>query len=125
MWLNSLKTYGPYILIIVLSAILFSKDDTSYIDDYENKIKELQIIVDSKDKEIKGFKNEITVLEQKSDSLSQAVESVRQERIKIIKSYEYYLKDILELNDTELERWFSSRYPADSTNTSSSTISSN
>ena len=122
---NKILKIFPYIIILVLSALLFSENDNSYIKEYEDRINSLNQKIDSLHTNNTGLKTEISNLEKQSDSLNIKIISAKEERIKIIKSYEYYLKDILELDDTELERWFSSRYPTNTTNTSSSTISSN
>jgi predicted nuclease with TOPRIM domain len=104
---------------------LFFIEDESYIEEYENKIKVLETEINNLNTQNKGLFTEISELEDKTDSLNTEIKVTEQKRIDIIKSYEYYLKDILELDDTELERWFSTRYSADSTDTTSSTISSN
>lgn len=122
---NKILKIAPYIIILVLSALLFSENDTSYIKEYEDRINSLNKKIDSLHTNNTGLKNEISNLEKQSDSLNVKIALAKEERIKIIKSYEYYLKDILELDDTELERWFSTRYPTNTTDTSSSTISSN
>lgn len=108
-----LKKYW-YILVIALSLgsniILYYTEDESYIEKYEAKIEALEKKIDSIKTRNVGLKGEIQILEKKSDSLDDQIGIARDEKNKIIKSYEYYLKDILDLDDTELERWFISRY---------------
>lgn len=100
-------------------------DSEDYVIGYEAKISLLEEQIKSIQDSNIGLKSEISELEGKANSLSIEIEVTEQKRIDIIKSYEHYLKDILELDDTDLEQWFSTRYPADSTQTSSSKISSN
>ncbi len=123
-----LQKYWYIIVIIVLLAgnvyFLFG-DNEDYVLEYQAKISLLEEQIKSIQDNNVGLKSEIEGLEKRSDSLDIEIEVIEQKRIDIIKSYEYYLKDILELDDTELERWFSTRYPADSTSTESSTLSSN
>jgi hypothetical protein len=123
------RNYAYIIVGVLLISIAFNFyqfwiDDEDYVQDYQNKITELQKKVDSLATKNVGLKSEIVQLELVSDSLDREIDIVEQKRVDIIKSYEYYLKDVLELDDTELELWFSTRYPADSTGTESSTISS-
>jgi len=121
------KYWYIIVILILLSGNLFFLfgGNEDYVLEYEAKIS----LLEEQIKEIQGknigLKSEITELEKKADSLDLEIQVTEQKRIDIIKSYEYYLKDILELDDTELERWFSTRYPADSTDTTSSTVSSN
>jgi hypothetical protein len=124
------RNYAYIIVGVLLVSIAFNFyqfwiDDEDYVQDYQNKITALQKKVDSLATRNVGLKSEIKQLELVSDSLDREIDIVEQKRIDIIQSYEYYLKDVLELDDTELERWFGTRYPADSTGTQSSTISSN
>ena len=123
------RNYAYIIVGVLLISIAFNFyqfwiDDEDYVQDYQNKITELQKKVDSLATKNVGLKSEIVQLELVSDSLDREIDIAEQKRVDIIKSYEYYLKDVLELDDTELELWFSTRYPADSTGTESSTISS-
>lgn len=123
------RNYAYIIVGVLLISIAFNFyqfwiDDEDYVQDYQNKITELQKKVDSLATKNVGLKSEIVQLELVSDSLDREIDIVEQKRVDIITSYEYYLKDVLELDDTELELWFSTRYPADSTGTESSTISS-
>jgi len=123
------RNYAYIIVGVLLISIAFNFyqfwiDDEDYVQDYQNKITELQKKVDSLATKNVGLKSEIVELELVSDSLDREIDIVEQKRVDIITSYEYYLKDVLELDDTELELWFSTRYPADSTGTESSTISS-
>lgn len=124
------RNYAYIIVGVLLVSIAFNFyqfwiDDEDYVQDYQNKITALQKRVDSLDTRNVGLRSEIKKLELVSDSLDREIDIVEQKRIDIIQSYEYYLKDVLELDDTELERWFGTRYPADSTGTESSTTSSN
>ena len=117
-----------YIIVILISMtgnyfFLFGEED-SYIKEHGYEIKQLESKIDSITLKNRGLKKEIIDLELKSDSLDIEILHIEQKRIDIIKSYEYYLKDIIELDDTELERWFLSRYP-DSTGSKSSETSSN
>ena len=122
-----LKKYW-YIIVILISLagnlFFWFSDDQDYVLEYQAKISLLEEQIQEIQSKNVGLKSEITELEKKADSLDNEIVVVEQKRIDIIKSYEYYLKDVLELDDTELERWFSTRYPADSTSTTSSTISS-
>lgn len=123
-----LKKYWYIIVILILLSgnlfFLFGGNE-DYVLEYEAKISLLEEQIKEIQGKNLGLKSEITELEKKADSLDLQIQVTEQKRIDIIKSYEYYLKDILDLNDTELERWFSTRYPADSTSTTSSTVSSN
>jgi len=115
---------GILIISIAFNFYQFWIDDEDYVQDYQNKITELQKKVDSLATKNVGLKYEIVQLGLVSDSLDREIDIVEQKRVDIIRSYEYYLKDVLDLDDTELELWFSTRYPVDSTRTESSTISS-
>ena len=123
-----LKKYWYIIVILILLSgnlfFLFGGNE-DYVLEYEAKISLLEEQIKEIQGKNVGLKSEIEELESKAESLNREILVVEQKRIDIIKSYEYYLKDILELDDTELERWFSTRYPADSTGTKSSTVSSN
>ena len=121
------KYWYIIVILVLLSGNLFFLfgGNEDYILEYEAKISLLEEQIQEIQGKNVGLKSEIEELESKAESLNKEIEVVEQKRIDIIKSYEYYLKDILELDDTELERWFSTRYPADSTSTTSSTISSN
>ena len=123
-----LNRYWYIIVILVLlvgNVYFLFGDNEDYVLEYQAKISLLEEQIKSIQENNVGLKSEITELENRADSLDLEIEVTEQKRIDIIKSYEYYLKDILELDDTELELWFSTRYPADSTSTTSSTISSN
>ena len=103
-----------YIILICISILgnlyfLFS-DNEEYIKKYEDNIISLESRVDSLKIRNTDLDYKIGVLEKESDSLDIQIKVVKQERVDIIRSYEYYLKSILELNDTELEHWFIARY---------------
>ena len=118
--------YIIVILILLMGNLFFLfGDNEDYVLEYEAKISLLEEQIKEIQGKNVGLKSEIEELESKAESLNREIEVVEQKRIDIIKSYEYYLKDVLELDDTELERWFITRYPADSTGTESSTVSSN
>lgn len=121
---NSYIILGILLVSIGFNVYQFWIGDEAYVKEYENRINELQNRVDSLSNNNIGLKDEIKGLEKITDSLDIEIGIVEEKRKDIIKSYEYYLKDILDLDDTELERWFSTRYPEDSTQTKSSTISS-
>ncbi len=122
-----IKNYW-YIIVIVISLtgnyfFLFGEED-GYIKEHGYRINQLESNIDSITVKNKSLKKEIIFLELKSDSLNIEISHIEQKRIDIIKSYEYYIKDIIDLDDTELERWFLSRY-SDSTGSKNSETSSN
>lgn len=122
-----IKNYW-YIIVIVISLtgnyfFLFGEED-DYIKEHGYKINQLESKIDSITVKNKSLEKEIIFLELKSDSLDIEISHIEQKRIDIIKSYEYYIKDIIDLDDTELERWFLSRY-SDSTGSKNSETSSN
>lgn len=120
-----LKKYW-YIIVLLVSLLgnaffIFTEDD-SYIQEYEKQIDALESKVDSLKSKSVGLKSEILALEKQNDSLDLEIDNVEQQRKDIIRSYEIYLQQINDLDDTELERWFLSRYN-NRTGVSSSTIS--
>ena len=114
-----------YIIVIAISlagnAFFIFDSDNSYIKEYENKINNLESeVTDLKSKNV-GLKGEIVLLEEESDSLDTVVDDLEQKRKDIIRSYEIYLQQITDLDDSELERWFLTRYN-DRTGVSTSTV---
>ena len=88
-----------YIIVILISLagnyfFLFGEED-SYIKEHGYEIKKLESKIDSITLKNRGLKKEIIDLELKSDSLDIEILHIEQKRIDIIKSYEYYLKDII------------------------------
>ena len=115
-----------YISIILISlagnAFFIFDNDDAYIKEYEDKITALESKVESLKTKNVGLKGEVALLEKESDSLDLAVASIEQQRKDIIRSYEIYLQQITDLDDSELERWILARYN-DRTGVSSSTVS--
>ena len=115
-----------YITIITLSLgfnfYQFFFPDEEYIEQYENQIALLEVKVDSlKDKNL-GLYKEVDLLEIQVKTLDNQVAEVEEKRKSIIRSYEIYLQQITDLDDSELERWILARYN-DRTGTQSSTVS--
>lgn len=119
-----LKKYWYIIIILVSLAgnafFLFGEDD-SYIKEYEDKIFFLEKKVESLKSQNVGLVGEVAKLEEESNALDLAIEDIEQQRKDIIRSYEIYLQQITDLDDSELERWILSRYN-DRTGASSSTV---
>lgn len=113
-----------YILLIVISlagnAFFLFSDNEEYVKAYEDKISVLEEQIKSIQSKNVGLKSEIIELEKESDSLGLEVYKTQEARKDIIRSYEIYLQNVLDLDDSELERWFISRY----SDTASSTVSS-
>lgn len=103
-----------YISIIAASIgcniYLFVSDDDSYIEEYEAKIDKLEEKIDSINIKNLGLNKEIVLLESKVDILDDQVSDIEEKRKSIIKSYEIYLQRITDIDDSELEQWFLSRY---------------
>lgn len=116
-----------YIIVIAISltgnVMFLYTGNEDYFEEYQKKIEELQKKVDVLKIKNNGLKSEIVELEKKSDSLDTEIEGVRNEKKNIIRSYEIYLQNVLDLDDSELERWFITRYSDQSTDTDSSTSS--
>jgi len=110
---------GACVLLAIF--VIFSKDDTSYIKEYEDRIDVLELVVDSLKSKNDGLHLEVLKLEKKSDSLDTKIEDIEQQRKNIIRSYEIYLQQINDLDDSDLEQWILSRYN-NRTRISSSTI---
>lgn len=121
-----LKKYW-YIIVIAISltgnVMFLYTGNEDYFEEYQKKIEELQKKVDALKIKNNGLKSEIVELEKKSDSLDTEIEGVRNEKKNIIRSYEIYLQNVLDLDDSELERWFITRYSDQFTDTDSSTSS--
>lgn len=119
-----LKKYW-YIIVLTVSLsgnyFLFISEDDSYIKEYEDRIEALESRIDSLKTKNVGLKSEIIELEKQSDSLDILVVDLEDRRKSIIRSYEIYLQQITDLDDSELERWILSRYN-DRTGVSSSTV---
>tara|TARA_R110000803_G_scaffold81024_1_gene146915 strand:+ start:1828 stop:2181 length:354 start_codon:yes stop_codon:yes gene_type:complete len=101
------------ILLIVIGIICFNvffKDNTDYIQIYENKINDLESKVDS-------LHSKNTTLQQKADSLSTSIvqydKKIQQlnSRIYVIKKETQKQLNAVDLfGDDDLERFFSNRY---------------
>lgn len=103
-------------LILLALFVILTNDNTSYIEEYNNKIEALHKKIDSLHSENHNLRNEIKLREQRFDSL----EDVKQE-IKIITR-----EKVININTytpSELQEFFTKRYSSQTTNTSSQTSS--
>ena len=119
-----LKKYWYIIIIlpsIIFNILLFIEDDEKYIKEYENQIELLEEKVDSLNTKNLGLHKEVDLLELQIDTLDTQVVEIEEKRKSIIRSYEIYLQQITDLDDSELERWILTRYN-DRTGTQSSTV---
>ena len=111
-----MKWFNKYtLLVLLLISIGFNYyevfiQDEAYIKEYEDRIDLLESKVDNLKATNSGLKNEIVALEKESDSLDLQILNVEEQRKSIIRSYEIYLQQITDLDDSELERWLLSRY---------------
>ena len=111
-----MKWFNKYtLLVLLLISIGFNYyevfiQDEIYIKEYEGKIDLLESKVDNLNAKNIGLNNEIIALEKESDSLDLKILNVEEQRKSIIRSYEIYLQQITDLDDSELERWLLTRY---------------
>ena len=103
------------LLVLLLISICFNYynvfiQDEAYTKKYEGKIDLLESKVDSLKVKNIGLNNEILTLANESDSLDLKILNVEEQKKSIIRSYEIYLQQITDLDDSELERWLLSRY---------------
>lgn len=111
-----MKWFNKYtLLVLLLISIGFNFynifiQDPSYTKIYEDKINLLESEIDSLKDKNTGLNSEILTLKQEADSLGLEISNIEEKRKSIIRSYEIYLQQITDLDDSELERWFISRY---------------
>ena len=111
-----MKLFNKYtLLVLLLISIGFNYynifiQDEAYTKEYKGKIDLLESKVDSLKVKNVGLNNEILTLEKESDSLDLKILNVEEQRKSIIRSYEIYLQQITDLDDSELERWLLTRY---------------
>ena len=111
-----MRLFNKYtLLVLLLISIGFNYynifiQDEAYTKEYEGKIDLLESKVDSLKVKNVGLDHEILTLEIKSDSLDLKILNVEEQRKSIIRSYEIYLQQITDLDDSELERWLLARY---------------
>jgi septal ring factor EnvC (AmiA/AmiB activator) len=110
------KLFNKYtLLVLLLISIGFNYyeifiDDPLYIKQYEDTITKLETEIDSININNIGLKSQVLALEDKIDTLDLELTNIEDKRKSIIRSYEIYLQQITDLNDSELERWLLSRY---------------
>jgi hypothetical protein len=110
------RLFNKYtLLVLLLISIGFNYynifiQDEAYAKEFEGKIDLLESKVDSLKVKNVGLNHEILTLEIKSDSLDLKILNVEEQRKSIIRSYEIYLQQITDLDDSELERWLLARY---------------
>ena len=111
-----MRLFNKYtLLVLLLISIGFNYynifiQDEAYAKEFEGKIDLLESKVDSLKVKNVGLNHEILTLEIKSDSLDLKILNVEEQRKSIIRSYEIYLQQITDLDDSELERWLLARY---------------
>jgi len=98
-----LKKYWYIIIIlpsIIFNILLFIEDDEKYIKEYENQIELLEEKVDSLNTKNLGLHKEVDLLELQIDTLDTQVVEIEEKRKSIIRSYEIYLQQITDLDDS-------------------------
>ena len=111
-----MKLFNKYtLLVLLLISIGFNYyeifiDDPSYIKQYEGIITKLETEIDSININNIGLKSQVLALEDKIDTLDLELTNIEDKRKSIIRSYEIYLQQITDLDDSELERWLLTRY---------------
>ena len=103
-------------LILLALFVILTDNDTSYIQEYEQKIEALHRRIDSLHGENVDLKNEIAKRDQEFDSLEevkQQIKIITREKVININTY----------TPTELQEFFTKRYSSQTTNTSSQTSS--
>ena len=111
-----MRLFNKYTLLVLLLISIgfnyyeFFIPNEDYTQQYKSKIDSLETKIYSLNIKNVDLNTEILTLEKKSDSLGIQVINLEDKRKSIIRSYEIYLQQITDLDDSELESWILSRY---------------